>query len=93
MSERIFPNASGLYVDTETTVSLALNETEPNRSAAYARVRYVGNLQWWSQPNAETLRSFIDQTLEGSGFKRSGRRVEIQSDITGTRYMFPLARA
>jgi hypothetical protein len=89
---RTFSNASGLYVDTETDVSLALNEEEPSRSAAYVTVRYVNNLQWWSQPDAAKLRGWVDECLKGTGFKRDGARVEIQSDIRGTRYMYPLKR-
>lgn len=77
-------NASGgAYTDTETTVRY--NETA-NR--VWVDIRCVGNLQWWEQPTAEQLRSWVDELIQPLGMKREGARVPMTAPKDSWRFMY-----
>lgn len=80
-------NASGgAYTDTETTVRY--NETA-NR--VWVDIRCVGRLQWWEQPTAEQLRSWVDALIQPLGMKRTGARVPMSAPKHSWRFMYATA--
>jgi len=80
-------NASGAFIDSETTLGYS-------RNACWITSKYVNHtLRWWTLPSLATFRKWIDGDLKGSGLKRSGRITLIQRDINGSRYVVTLVSA
>lgn len=64
--------SGGTYVDTETTIKFYT----PNPNQVHVTVECLPGLNWWSCPNAKTLRGWVDEAIAGHGVKRDGARYE-----------------
>ena len=70
MPQATHQNASGgTYVDTDTTITW--NE---GSNVCTVVVKCRPHLQYWSCPDAATLRKWVDALLKDSGMKRDGAR-------------------
>lgn len=73
-------NASGgTYTDTETVLTYS-----DGGNVVYVRVECMPFLQYWSCPDAKTIRGWVDELLKGKGMKRDGARIEIGGGSVAT---------
>ena len=70
IKETHFNASSGYYTDTETTVTYHLGS-----NVVSVRIECLPYLQYWTCPDAKTLRNWVDHALKGTGKKRDGARI------------------
>ncbi|HCB59164.1 MAG TPA: hypothetical protein DEP82_14915 [Arthrobacter bacterium] len=80
-------HASGLYADTETTVTWNDGST-----VVWVRVRCLPFLVYWVRPDAKLIRKWVDALLAGSGMRRDGARFEHGFVSDGWSYTYYLKR-
>jgi hypothetical protein len=81
VKEKKHQYATELITDTETTVRYSSESR-----TVYVRVRCLPGLARWTQPPAAITRKWVDEILEGTGMKRTGKRVH----SSGWNYLYYL---
>jgi serine protease inhibitor ecotin len=75
--------SQGVYNDTETTISYT-----SGASVVHVHVAMLPYLQYWTCPNAKTIRNWVDAALAGTGMKRDGARIETTCSLSGWRFSY-----